>query len=228
MDMGRIRILVATDDEIFQEGLCRFLEDEEDLECVARAANGEDAIRLAKELMPDVAIIDVGMPLLNPTAEVTHAAEVASQIKAAHPAIVMLMVSAYGFQPTMLASLEAGASGYLLKKTSAQELISAVRSLYSGKAVFDLEDISKLIGHLGANKGVTIGGIAPLRSREVEVLRVAAKGASNKAIASELGISERTVQTHMVNIFRKLEVSSRTEAVLRALREGWLTLDDLT
>jgi len=225
--MDEIRVLVATDDEIFQEGLSRFLEEEEDLKCVAKPANGDDTLRLAKELMPDVAVIDVGIPLSEATSEITPAVEVAKQIRDGCPDTAILMVSAYGYQPGMLACLQAGVAGYLLKKTSPGELISAIRSLHSGKAVFDLEDIAKVIGSLAANHGVSTEGITQLRTRELEVLRVAAQGLGNKEIACELGISERTVQTHMVNIFRKLGVSSRNEAVLHALREGWLQLDDL-
>lgn len=105
--------------------------------------------------------------------------------------------------------------------------MNAVRSLCSGEAVFDLETVTKLLGNLAADKDTVVQGISQLRPREVEVLRAAAKGISNKEIGIELGISERTVQTHLVNIFRKLDVGSRTEAVLQALKEGWLKLDDL-
>jgi DNA-binding NarL/FixJ family response regulator len=225
--METIQVLLAADDEVFQEGLCRFVADEEDMKCVGRPTSGEDTVRLTKELKPDVVIIDVDLPLSTSTAEAGHAVEVAKQVKETHPDTAILFVSGHGFQPSMLASVQAGAAGYLLKKTSRRELINALRALHAREAVFDLDGISRLIGSLAANRSVALGGAAQLRPRETEVLRAVARGMSNKEIASELCISERTVQSHMVRIFQKLQVSSRTEAVLRALREGWVILDDL-
>jgi len=217
--MNKIRALVADDHPIFQEGLSRLLVEQDDIEVVARPTNGDETIRLAKELMPDVAIIDVAMPKPN-------GIEAAKQIKEACPNTAILMVSAFGYESYMLASLRAGAAGYLLKNTAPRELISAVREVYAGEAVFDLKAVSRILDHL-PSEGEERRGLAELRQRELEVLKLAAKGMSNKGIATGLGVSERTVQTHMLNIFRKLGVGSRTEAVLRALRAGWLTLDDL-
>lgn len=225
--MKKIKIMVATDDACFQEGLCQFITEEDDLECVAKTISGDDTIKLTEELCPDVVIIDLDIPLHSSSTDIGHAVEVAKQIKAAHPSTAILMVSACGYQQSLFASLQSGVAGYLLKKTAPREFISAVHSLCSGEAVFDLEAITKLIGSLAANKGKEMKAIARLRPREMELLRVAAKGVTNKEIASELGISQRTVQTHLVNIFRKMECGSRTEAVLHALREGWLSLDDL-
>ena len=127
----------------------------------------------------------------------------------------------------ILASLEAGAAGYLLKNVSLRDLISAVRSVHAGKGVFDLKATSKILRRLAPGKGEERRGLGELHRRELEVLKLAGKGMSNKEIAAELSISERTVQTHLTNIFRKLEVGSRTEAVLHGLKEGWFTLDDL-
>jgi DNA-binding NarL/FixJ family response regulator len=224
--VDRIKIVVASDDSIFQEGLCRFLEDEEDLEVVGRTTNGEDTVRLARELLPHVVIMDVSIPLIDSSTEVGPAAAIASQLKECHQDVNILMVSAYGYQASLLATLQAGVAGYMLKKTAPEELINAIRSLHSGQAVFDFESINKLIGSLTFGSSLAESGMK-LSPRETELLRVAVKGGTNREIATELGISERTVQTHMVNIFRKLQVSSRTEAVLRALREGLLTIDDL-
>ena len=218
--MDRIRVLVADDHPAFREGLCRLLEEEEDLEVVARAADGEEALRLAKELLPDVAIIDVAMPEVN-------GIEAATQIKASCPATAVLMISAYNYQSYILASLRAGAAGYLLKNAPLRELINAVRFVHAGEAVFDLKATSSILRRLVADNAEERTGLGRLQHRELEVLRTAAKGMSNKEIATELVISERTVQTHMVNIFRKMGVSSRIEAVLRALKEGWLSVDDL-
>jgi DNA-binding NarL/FixJ family response regulator len=216
--MEKIKVLVADNHPIFREGLCRLLEDENDLEAVGRAADGAEAVRLAKDLLPDVAIIDVAMPGIN-------GIEAATQIKAACPGTAILMMSAYRYEPYMLASLRAGAAGYLLKNIPLRDLINAIRLVHAGEGVFDLKAASKILSRVAGDKERR--DLEGLCRRELEVLGLAAKGLGNKEIAAELVISERTVQTHLVNIFRKLRVSSRTAAVFTALKEGWLTLDDL-
>jgi len=217
----KIKILVADDHPAFREGLSRLIGAEEDLEVVAMAADGVEAIRLAKELQPNVAIIDVAMPVVD-------GIEAARQIKAACPATANLIISAYGYESYMLASLDAGAAGYLLKNASLRDLVSAVRSVHAGKAVFDLKAASKILHRLAPKTGEERRRLGELHGREMEVLKLTAKGMSNKEIAAELSISERTVQTHLTNIFRKLGVGSRTEAVLHSLKEGWFTLNDLS
>ena len=218
--MEKIKVLVADDHPAFREGLGRLLAEEKDIEIVAKAADGEETVSLAKELLPDVTIMDIAMPKLN-------GIEAARQIKAACPTTAILMVSAYDYESYMLASLRVGAAGYLLKSAPLHDLISAVRLVHAGEGVFDLKAASRLIRRLAAVKGEERKNLEELHYRELQVLKLAAKGMSNKEIARELVISERTIQTHLVNIFRKLKVGSRTEAVLRALKEGWLTLDDL-
>jgi DNA-binding NarL/FixJ family response regulator len=152
--------------------------------------------------------------------------EAAKQIKLASPMTAILMVSAYSYPSYVLAALRAGAAGYLLKNAPLHELISAVRLVHSGEGVFDLKATGKILRRLATDK-------VEKRKDLEDCIRVnfryrpGFKGVGNKEIANQLGISERTVQTHLVNIFRKLRVSSRTEAVLHALKEGWLTLDDL-
>lgn len=225
--MNKIKVFIATDDIIFQEGLLRFLQQEEDLECVGKPTNGQDTVSQAKELLPDVVIMDLDMPFSNSDDSTEHAIETARHLKTVHPTVSILMVMSHGFDTSLFVSLQAGVAGYLLKKTAPRELINAVRSIYSGEAVLDIDSITELIGNLTRDKGTAVEGLKQLRPREVEVLKTLAGGMSNKEIADELRISERTVQTHLVNIFRKLEVNSRTEAVLQALKEGWLKLDDL-
>jgi DNA-binding NarL/FixJ family response regulator len=225
--MDKIKIFIATDDLIFQEGLSKFLLEEDDLECVARPRNGEDTVKLAKELKPDVVIMDLDMPFSNSVDSAVHAVEIARQIKQVNPNVSILMISTHGYQPGLFASLQAGVAGYLLKKTAPRELISAIRSLYSGEAVFDLDTVTRLLGNLATNEKIQAENVAQLRPREIEVLKALAGGISNKEIAEKLSISERTVQTHLVHIYRKLDVKSRTEAVLQALKEGWLKLEDL-
>lgn len=219
--MKRIKVLVADDHPAFREGLCRFLEEDKDLEIVARPEDGEETVRLAKELLPDVAMIDVAMPKLN-------GIEAARQIKEACPETAILMLSAFGYQSYLVASLRAGAAGYMLKNTPIDDLISAIRLVHSGEGVFDLKTISTVLAQVTADNGAERKVLASLHRRELEVLKLVAKGTKNKKIGEELNISQRTVQTHLVNIFRKLKVSSRTEAVLHALREGWIVLDDLS
>jgi len=190
------------------------------MEVVAKAADGCEAVSLAKRLRPDVAIIDVTMPKLN-------GVEAAKQIKAACSDIAVLIISAFGYESYVFDSIKAGASGYLLKSSPLRELINAVRSISIGQAVFDLKAASKILYSMVTEHDGRRGVHQRLRPREVEILRLAAKGISNKEIASELIIRDSTVRTHLARIFRELGVSSRTEAVLHALKEGWITLDDL-
>jgi len=217
--MVKIRVMVADDHPTFREGLCRFLEEQSDIDVIGQAGDGEEAVHLAEELVPDVAIIDVAMPGID-------GIETARQIKDTCPDTNILIVSAFDYEAYVLASMRVGAAGYMLKNVPVSELINAVRLLCSGEAVFDLKSVSQVLRHLGnGEQGKKTP--AELHRRELEVLKLASKGDSNREVADELGISERTVQSHMVNIYRKLSVGSRTEAVLRALREGWLTLNDL-
>ena len=220
--MKRIRVLVADDHPAFREGLTRLLAEEGDIEVVAEAGDGEEAVELASELLPDIAVIDVSMPKIN-------GIEATRRIKAACPATAILIVSAYGYESYVLGAVEAGAAGYLVKNVRVRELVSAIRAVHAGETVLDPQAAHRVFSRLSHTRGMTrVGETAPqLHQREMEVLRLAAGGMSNKEIAQELAISVRTVQTHMVNIFGKLGVGSRTEAVLHALREGWLTLDDL-
>lgn len=218
--MNKIKILVADDHPAFRDGLCRFLEDEEDMDVVARATDGEEAIRLARELEPDVAILDIAMPKLS-------GIDAARQMKVDRPATAILMVSAYGYESYVIAALRGGATGYMLKSASLGDLVNAVRMVNAGQAVFDLKATNRIMSRLITVKGEKLVSQGELYSRELEILKETARGKSNREIAGELAISERTVQSHLANIFRKLEVKSRTEAVLRALKEGWLSLDDL-
>jgi two-component system, NarL family, response regulator LiaR len=218
--MEKITVLVADDHPAFREGLCRLLKDETDFQVVGMAEDGEQAVQSATKLRPDVAIIDISMPKLN-------GIEAARQIRVASPSTAILVVSAYSYPSYVLAALRAGAVGYLSKNAPLHELISAVRLIHSGEGVFDLKATGNILNRLATDRVEKRKDLAELHPRELQVLNLAAKGVGNKEIANRLGISERTVQTHLVNIFRKLSVRSRTEAVLRALKEGWFTLDDL-
>lgn len=218
--MKKIRVLVADDHPVFGEGLCRLLNHEKDLYCIGVAADGLEAVKLAKELHPDVALVDVSMPKMN-------GIEAAKQIKRICPTTVVLMLSAYKYQHYVRACIEARADGYLLKTTPRRELIYAIRMAYGGQGVFNLEATSNVLHGLASLKDKQRAGLCRLHSRELQVLKLAARGMGNKQIASELGITSNTVGSHFVNIFRKLRVESRTEAVLYALNEGFITMDDV-
>ncbi len=208
--MGRkIRILVADDHPSFAEGLCRLLGEESDLEVIAKAEDGEGAVTLADKLHPDVALIDVAMPKLG-------GIEAAKRIKATNRSIAVLMISAYDYYSYLLASLQIGASGYVLKSIPVQELINSIRTVNSGQSVFICKPLDKVFKSLES-----------LQKREIEILRGVAKGKANRMIGKELHVSSRTIQSHLATIFRKLGVNSRTAAVVYAIREGWITVDDL-
>lgn len=216
--MGKIRLLIADDHPTFRDGLARILEDEEDMECVGKAADGLEAVKMAKELLPDVVLIDISMPNLD-------GISAAKQIRTASKNTAIIIISAFDYDSYILAALQAGATGYMLKTTPLGELVSAIRLVNKGESVLDIKATGKLVRHLKVS-GDNRTSLEPLLSREGEVLNLAAKGMSNKEIAKELAISERTVQTHLLNVFRKLGVSSRTQAVLYALKKGWISLDN--
>lgn len=218
--MDKIKILIADDHPPFIEGLTLLFEREPDLEVIGTSSDGEQAVKLARQLQPDVVILDVAMLKLN-------GIEAAKQIKADRPETAVLMLSAYGYEPYLISSLQAGVSGYLLKSSPVTELTRAIRSIHDGQAIFDFEAVKKVLRGLVTDPGSKQKGLHGLHQRELEVLRLAAKGISNKDIAQQLGIGNRTVQTHLLRIFHKLEVNSRTEAVFHALKRGWLALDDL-
>jgi DNA-binding NarL/FixJ family response regulator len=219
--MRKKRVLIADDHSMFREGIRNLLEREEDLEIVGEASDGEEAIRLAKALNPDVVVLDIVMPKLN-------GIETAKQIRAELPDTAILMLSAYDYESYVMQALRAGATGFLSKGARASDLLAAVRAVGAGEPVFDQKATFKILTRLFAADDSPSGtAVEELRARELEVLKLAAKGMTNKDIAQELFISERTVQTHFINIFRKLNVNSRTEAVLKALKQRWITLDDL-
>ncbi|MDD4876378.1 MAG: response regulator transcription factor [Dehalococcoidales bacterium] len=219
--MSKIRLLIADDHPAFLEGLSRLLADEKDLECIAKSEDGVQAVQLAKELQPDVAVIDVSMPNLN-------GIEAIKKIKTVSPGTVVLMISAFDYESYILASLQAGAAGYMLKTRPLHEIIGAIRLVYSGDRVLDTKVADKVVSYLRNDGRGDTSGTEYLHSRELEIIRLTAEGLSNKKIANELYISERTVQTHLVNIFRKLGVNSRTQAVLYALKKGWINLNKLS
>ena len=221
--MKKIKILIADDHAFVREGTRRILEQEPDLEVVAEAGDGEEAVRLASDLKPDVALIDVAMPKLD-------GIEATRQIKALCPAVAVLVLSAYDDDQFVFGLLEAGAAGYLLKSVRGHEIVDAIRAVDAGESVLHPSVARKVLNRFASvsSKAQRKKPLELLTDREMEVMRLVTKGLSNKDIADGLCLSVRTVQGHLANIFNKLRVSSRTEAVVHALKEGWVTLDDVS
>jgi DNA-binding NarL/FixJ family response regulator len=218
--MSKIKILLAEDHAVVRQGTRELLERESDLEVVAEAGDGEEAVQLAARHQPDVAIMDIAMPKLN-------GIEATRQIKASHPATAVLVLTAYDNDQYVFAVLEAGAAGYLLKDVHAEELIKAVRAVYAGESVLHPVIARKVINHFAPITAKREESAQePLTEREMQVLKLAARSMTNQEIAHELALSVRTVQSHLSNIFGKMQVGSRTEAVLQGLKKGWLTLED--
>jgi two-component system, NarL family, response regulator LiaR len=222
--MNKIRIIIADDHAIVREGTRTLLERENDLEVVGEASDGEEAVRLIKELKPDVAILDISMPKLN-------GIEVTRQIKPILPSTAVLILSAYDNDEYVFALLEAGAAGYLLKDASGHEVVEAVRSVHEGESVLHPVIARKVIqrtipGYNRNNEKEKLD--AELSDREMQVLKLAAKGLSNKDIGDSLNISIRTVQGHLNSIFNKISVGSRTEAIFLGVKKGWLSFEDLS
>ena len=219
--MEKIRVIIADDHAIVREGTRQLLEREEDLEVVGEAGDGEEAISLATKVRPDVAIIDIAMPKL-------YGIEATRQIKALLPATAVLILTAYDNDQYIFALLEAGAAGYLLKNVRGRELIDAVRAVHSGESVLHPAVARKVLKRfIPSTREIKEAAVEQLSEREMEVLKLAARGMSNKEIAEELSLSVRTVQAHLAHIFNKLRVGSRTEAILYGLKSGWFDLEDL-
>jgi two-component system, NarL family, response regulator LiaR len=220
--MDTIKILLAEDHIITREGIHRLLDGEKDLEVVGEASDGEEAVKMATALQPDVVIMDIAMPRLN-------GIEATRQIKVIRPATAVLILSAYDDDEYVFSLLEAGAAGYLLKTAGGDELTRAIRAVNRGEPVLDPIIARKVINRFRepnkAPKGTRLS--EHLSDRELDVLKLAARGMSNKDIADELHLSRRTVEGNLRTIFNKLGVGSRTEAVLYGLRKGWFTLEEL-
>jgi DNA-binding NarL/FixJ family response regulator len=214
-----IRVLLADDHALVREGTRRLLETENDVEVIAEAANGEEAVEATKRLHPDIAIMDIAMPGMGGI-EATRA------IKGSCPETAVLVLSAYDDEPYLMKLLEVGAAGFLLKNVHGQELINAIRAVSRGEPVLQPSIAEKIMMRMSSQPEPQPSIPDMLSDREYEVLRLAAKGLPNKEIARRLGVSIRTVHSHLANIFTKMQVGSRTEAVLQALRQGMISLQD--
>jgi NarL family two-component system response regulator LiaR len=218
----KTRIIVVDDHAMLREGMRNLLEQEKDFELVGEAADGEEAVRIAKELKPDIAIMDIVMPKLN-------GVEATKQIKEVSPSTALLILTAYSDIRYIVGLLEAGACGYLLKNSPGKEVVRAIRAVRSGESVLHPEVTRKLVQRLASlsKNPDERESNGQLTSREMEILKWASRGLSNKEISEKLFISLRTVKAHMTNIFNKLGCSSRTDAIIKGLKQGFIDLDDI-
>jgi NarL family two-component system response regulator LiaR len=218
----KTRILIVDDHAMLREGMRNLLEKEKDFELSGEAADGEEAVRLAARLKPDIVIMDIVMPKLN-------GIEATKQIKQVSPSTALLILTAYSDIRYIIGLLEAGACGYLLKNSPGKDVIRAIRAVRSGESVLDSEVTRKLVQRLASlsKSPEEREASGQLTSREIEILKWAARGMSNKELSEKLFISLRTVKAHMTNIFNKLGCSSRTDAIIKGLKQGYIDLNDI-
>ncbi len=211
-----IRVVLADDHAVVRKGIREFLEMGGGVAVVAEASDGLEAMSIIREHRPDVAVLDIQMPGQSGV-EVTRA------IRAERLPVGVLVLTAFDDPPYVKAMLQAGANGYVLKTAEAHEIVEAVQAVYEGQSVLDRTVARKLMSQLSEPDAPRIDvDVEALTERELEVLRLAAKGLTNKAIGAELSISDRTVQGHLAKIYTKLAAASRTEAVMRAVALGWI------
>lgn len=215
---NRIPILIAVTEPLLADGIANAIMACEDLQVVARPSDRRETIRQIGKLQPRVAIIDFS--LLEPVAF-----QAIRQIKQANQNVAIIVLASKTTPSCLLRSFEAGVAGYLLKKASAAELVNSIRSVCAGEAVADMHSIMEYLGQATSEQSY-LNKRQRLGHKELEVLKLASKGLTNKEIAKKLFVSERTVESHFNAIFGKLRVGSRTEAVLMAWRNGWITDGD--
>jgi DNA-binding NarL/FixJ family response regulator len=209
-----IKIILADDHHIVRAGIRQLLESEKDIQVLAEAGDGEEAKSLIQQHKPDVAVLDIQMPKAS-------GIEVTRWVRTHLPAVGVLILTAFDDDPYVMAVLQAGANGYVLKTAKTNDLIQAVRDVHEGKSALDPAVTRKLMSNIFKRPEKT--SVESLTERELDVLRLAAQGFTNKAIGVQLNISDRTVQGHLAHIFAKLQANSRTEAVMRAVSLGWIS-----
>jgi DNA-binding NarL/FixJ family response regulator len=226
--MSKTSVMLVDDHPLFRQGLRRVLEAQEDIEVIMEVADGEEALRLAKQLSPDVVLMDINLPHMN-------GLQVTRELKQVAPNVAVIMLTAYHDDEQIFHSIRAGAAAYFPKDVTPRRLVEAIRQVGQGNYVVDDEVLDKpevaswLLSQF--DKVAYVDGIpnemfAPLSPREMEILQHIAKGQSNKEVAYSLGISRQTVKNHMTSILRKLAVNDRTQAALYAVRRGWIRLHD--
>lgn len=227
--MDKIRVLIADDHPIFRQGIRRILEAEPDLEVVAEVADGKQAIGLARALAPDVVLVDVHMPN-------GDGMEVARTVKLHLPRTAVILLTAYDDEEQLFQAIKVGAAAFFLKDVRPDELIEGIRRASAGEYLINESVLTRpLVASrvLKQFRDLSMVGqeieplFVPLSAREIEVLDYIARGNSNKEIARALKISDQTVKNHITSILRKLAVNDRTQAVVYALRRGWIKMQEL-
>ncbi len=216
----RISVVIADDHKAFREGLASLLCEEDDIEIIGEACNGAEAAAIVGKLQPDVLVTDVAMPAMS-------GIEAMKQIRTASPKTAFVVLSAFCYDSYVVAAVDAGASAYLLKTQGVEEIAEAIRSVHSGQMVFGSEVNTAIRRRVGSASSRSPTSREQPSPRELQLLILAGKGLGNKEIAARIGIGERTVQTHFHNVLAKLGTTSRTEAVVTALSEGWITFDEI-
>ena len=212
-----IRILIVDDHAIVREGQRALIDTEPGMEVVGEAKDGVEAVALADSLQPDVILLDLHMPRKD-------GIEAIGEIRTDNPEARILVLTSFTEDEKVYAAIKAGAMGYILKDSSPQEILSAIREVHRGEMPMTPSIAKKLMHELQRTSNLTPTQ-DPLTAREVEILKLVAQGLSNQEIAEGLVISERTVRTHVTNILSKLHLANRTQAALYALREGLADLD---
>lgn len=218
-EAGAIRVVLADDHAVVRFGIRQFLELASGITVVAEASDGDAALHLVRQHRPDVLVLDIQMPGKS-------GIDVARSLRAERLPIGILVLTAFDDEPYVRAVLQAGANGYVLKTADADDIVRAVHAVHEGKSVLDPAIARRMMQQLARDSAPL--PVESLSERELDVLRLAARGYTNKAIGAQLSISDRTVQGHLANIYDKLHAASRTEAVMRAVSHGWISpaLDD--
>jgi NarL family two-component system response regulator LiaR len=212
-----IRVLIADDHALVREGLRRLLISKAGLDVVGQAGNGREAVEQARQLQPDVILLDLVMPDMDGIQAIKH-------IKQDNPQARILMLTSFSGDRQVYDAVKAGAMGYLLKDSSPQDLVDAISRVYHGEISLQPDIARKLVQEISRPPDAPAAE-EPLTEREVEVLQMVAQGRSNQEIAEELYLSERTVRTHVSHILNKLHLANRTQAALYALRTGLSSMD---
>ena len=214
-----LTVLIADDHPLVREALHRALDVEEDMKVVAEASDGEEAVKLASELKPDVVVMDIVMPKVN-------GIEATRKIKEIAPDTAILILTAYDDEEYVLGLLDAGAAGYLLKSARGRDLVGAIRAIRAGESVLHPNIIARLLKRATVTVVKENKAQGLLSQRESEVLRLVALGMGNKDVAEKLFLSQRTVKAHLTSVFNKLNVASRSEAIVKGLQWGLVALED--
>ena len=220
--MNKIRVLIADDHRVVREGLGAILKTKSDMDVVGEATNGIEAVQAARGLRPDVILMDISMPQMD-------GVEATRLIKKERPQIGIVALTMHDDDPTIFELIRAGVNGYLLKDSDSVDIVKAIRSIYKGESMIHPYIAKKVLRELSQKeerkKEEAAGGAHRLSAREIDVLQRVATGKTNKEIAGDLTLSEKTIKNHVRNIFHKMQVFDRTEAAIKGIREGIIHLD---